>query len=418
MEAQAKAALPVIENLARGGLRVAAGSHTKRNSGFYSRACRERWMYPSPRWRPDDFKQWLIERLRRRSIDTLFPVGHYGALAVCEIQDEVRRHTRLVMPALATFLKAYGKIPTMMTAIEAGVAIPDSWFPTDAPGGIEQIASSIERWPVLVKPSVGVGARGIVWCHSPAGLTAQYDRITSEYGECYVQDFVPPGGMQYKVDVIVNDRQELLAGVVYGKTRMYPPDGGSSVLNYAADRPDIIAAAHRMCVQLGWEGICDFDFVEDPRDGVVRLMEINPRFPESFHMGTSAGVDFPMILYRLAHGLPVEPVLDYPKNRFLRFLPADVLWFLRVSNRRRWSTWPGWFQFFDRRTAYQLCRARDPGPIMGYLLENVGAFLNPTMRRERLRLSSGKNFTSPSRLMVERENDSSDGVTRNTSGTG
>src|SRR5215510_13219162 len=93
MEAQAKAALPIIESLARAGIRVAAGSERRLNSGFYSRGCRERFIYPSPRNRPDDFKRWLIALLARRRIEMLFPVGHYGALAVSEIQDEIRKYT-------------------------------------------------------------------------------------------------------------------------------------------------------------------------------------------------------------------------------------------------------------------------------------------------------------------------------------
>lgn len=389
MEAQAKAALPLIESLARGGLRVAAGSEKRWNSGFYSRGCRERHLYPSTRSQKGAFQQWLIEFLRRRQIDVLFPVGHYGALAVCEIQDEIRRHTRLVMPPLQTFLDAYAKIPTMKTALAAGVPIPDSWFPADSEGGLDEALSQIERWPVLIKPSIGVGARGIVWCHGPDDVRANFVRLTGEFGESYLQDFVPPGGMQYKVDMLVDGQQRRLAGIAYGKTRMYPPDGGSSILNYAADRPDILEDAHRMLVALKWTGICDFDFVEDPRDGRVKLMEINPRFPESFHMGSSIGIDFPMMIYRLARGEPVEPVHDYPKHRFLRFLPGDLLWALRVGGRRLRTTWPSWFAFNDDRTAYQLCRANDWGPIIGYLLENITSFFDARTRRERFRLDSG-----------------------------
>jgi predicted ATP-grasp superfamily ATP-dependent carboligase len=389
MEAQGKAALPPIECLARAGLRVAAGSEKRFNSGFYSRCCRERHIYPSPRFHKREFQAWLLAFLRRRRIEMLFPLGHYGAVAVSEIQDEIFRHTLLLGPNHETFEAAYAKIPTMRAAIAAGVPIPDSWFPRDHAGGIDAVIPLIECWPVLIKPSLGVGARGITWCHDGDELRRLYPRIEAEHGECYVQDFVPPGGMQHKVDMLVDAHQRLLAGIVYGKTRMYPPDGGSSVLNYSADRPDILEYAHRILVHLGWVGFCDFDFVDDPREGRrAKLMEINPRFPESFRMGTSLGIDFPVMMYRMAHGEPVAPVDDYPKYHFLRFLPGDLAWFLRVDNRRRWGTWPGWLRFFDRRTAYQLCNASDPGPLIGYLLENASMLFDRRLRRERLRMDS------------------------------
>ena len=253
----------------------------------------------------------------------------------------------------------------MHIAQSAQVPIPETWFPSEVPGGLESILPQIARWPVLVKPSVGVGARGIVLCHTTAELRKQYSDITAAHGVSFVQDFVPPGGMQYKVDVLCDQQQKVIAGIVYGKTRMYPPDGGSSVLNFSAHRPDILEFAVRMLRELRWTGFCDFDFVLDPRDNVPKLMEINPRPPESFHMGPSVGMNFPLLMYRLAIGEPVDPVLSYPANRFLRFMAGDLMWFLRANNHQRFSTWPNWFHFFGRDTAYQLFRATDWGPALG-----------------------------------------------------
>jgi predicted ATP-grasp superfamily ATP-dependent carboligase len=390
IESQAKAAIPALESLARGGLFVVAASEKRHHSGFWSRYCHEKHVCPSPRTHKAEFQRWLLDFLDRGNIDMLFSLGHYGAPAVSEIQDEVRRRTRFLAPDHATFMAAYAKISTMRTAQQAGVPTPDTWFPHEVPAGIDAVANAISNWPVLIKPDIGVGARGITWCHSPDELRAEFPHIVAAHGPCFVQEFVPSGGMQYKVDMLVDDAQRVLGGIVYGKTRMYPPDGGSSVLNFSADRPDILAFAQRMLAELNWVGFCDFDFVVDPRDDVPKLMEINPRFPESFRMGTSVGIDFPMMIYRVAHGERVEPVIDYPKDRFLRFLPGDVLWFIRVNNQRRFNTWPSWFRFF-RHTSYQLLSVRDPGRFLGYLAENVAMLFDADLRRERLRTSSGPN---------------------------
>jgi predicted ATP-grasp superfamily ATP-dependent carboligase len=240
---------------------------------------------------------------------------------------------------------------------------------------------------VLIKPSVAAGARGITWCHSADEVRERWPGIVKEFGPSYLQDFVPPGGMQHKSDLLVDEAQRLLAGVVYGKTRMYPPDGGSSVLNYTADRPDIIDLSHRMLEHLGWTGFCDFDFIDDPRDGRTYLMEINPRFPESLRMGTSVGLDFAGMMLDLAFGRPVEAVLDYPKDRFMRFLPGDLLWYLRVDTERRRKTHPPFFKF-RHQTAYQLMNRHDPGPLLGYLLENASMLLDGDFIKRRLRLGS------------------------------
>ncbi len=122
MEANAKATLPVIESLARGGLRVVVGSDKRFNGGFYSRYSRQRCVYPSARLRTADFQQWLLTYLRHHDIDMLFPVGNYGTMAVSEIQDQVRRYTRLLLPNHAVFLAGYAKISTMRVAVRGATS--------------------------------------------------------------------------------------------------------------------------------------------------------------------------------------------------------------------------------------------------------------------------------------------------------
>lgn len=389
IEVHAKAALPVIQSLSKVGFHVVAGSPKRLNSGFFSRYVHERVLHPSPRRSKRDFQGWLLDYLKQSDIDMVFPVGGYGTLAVSEIQDEVRRWSCYLGPGHDVFLRGYSKTSTIKAAMRAAVAVPNTWFPNDSVGGVAVVAQTIQRWPVLVKPSVSSGARGIVWCYSADQLIEAYERVVAEYGEVFVQDFVPPGRHQYKVDMLVGEKQELLAGIAYGKTRMYPPNGGSSVLNYSANRPDIIKMAYMVLQELGWIGFCDFDFVDDPRDEAPKLIEINPRFPESFKIGPAVGIDFPTLMYDLAHGLEVRPVLEYPENLFLRFLPGDLLWFLRVDKEARRSTWPSWFKFTGQDLTYQLMSCDDPLPIVGYLLENAVMVADRSFWTERFRPAGG-----------------------------
>ena len=64
IETHAKAALPVIESLARAGIRVAAASNERFNCGFYCRASRERHLHPSSKDDPEGFKSWLLDFLK------------------------------------------------------------------------------------------------------------------------------------------------------------------------------------------------------------------------------------------------------------------------------------------------------------------------------------------------------------------
>ena len=381
LEVHAKASVPVLESCAAMGLHVVGGSWKKYCCGFYSRATAERLRYPCPDREPEQCITSIRDFLKQRSIDVLFPVGDVMTDLIARHQDELRRCTGLVLPPYPTFVQGRSKILTLKAAERAGCPIPATWYPHE-----QTLADMVTdlTYPVLIKPDIAAGARGITVCNSAAEVLSRFEQTESHFGRCFIQEYVPQTGMQYKVDAVVDEQQQLLAGVVYAKLRYYPPTGGSSVLNRTEHRPDILESACRVLRELRWAGFCDFDFITDPRDNTVKLMEINPRYPESFRATVAAGVDMTRIIYQLARGETPEPQLDYREGRYLRFLFGDIMWFL-TTRENRWAARPSFFDFFRSDTLYQLERARDWGIVIGYLLENLSILWDKKARRFRLR---------------------------------
>jgi len=381
LEAQAKAAVPIIESCAAAGLYILAGAPRKRCCGFYTRGTRERIVYPCPVRSPDAWTGFLLDFLSKRPISVLFPVGHIVTELVARHQDQIRKYTKVVLPGYDIFVQGLDKMLTLKAASRAGCPIPQTWYPKTQ---CLQEISSKATYPVLIKPAIGVGARGLTACYSPDDLLENFHKTEAEFGECFVQEFIPQTGTQYKADIILDDHQNVLAGVVYAKLRYYPPMGGSSVINKSEHRPDILESAIRVLKELKWVGFCDFDFVTDCRDNIVKLIEINPRYPESYRATVAAGVDMTMIMYQLASGRKPVPQLQYDENKYLRFLAGDIMWLLTVKTGR-WKTDPWFFDFFRSDTMYHLVRAGDWGPVMGYLLDNLSMLWDKEAREFKLR---------------------------------
>lgn len=386
LEVHAKASLPILESARRHGRRVVAGAPLRCCAGMFSRYPHERVVYPSPITAPDTFRSWLRQFVKDRRPDMLYPAGDAATAACAEMQDELRRHTRLVLPPNERFAIGRSKVGTLKAAREAGVAIPETWFcEHESP----DLVAARARYPCLIKPSVSAGARGITRVETPGELVQRLPCVQEEYGECYVQDYVPQTAMQYKVDMIITEGAAVLAGVAYEKLRYYPPNGGSSVLNRTANRSDIIDAAAAVARTIGWHGFIDFDFITDPRDGQVKLMEINPRFPESFRATYAAGLDMVEMLWDMAHGRTPPAVTEYRVGQYLRFLPGDIMWLLTSRDRREHLR--SWLTFFSRDLHYQVCSWRDPGAIIGYLAENLLVLLDAKKRRARFRTEQARH---------------------------
>ena len=384
LEAEAKAALPVIESCTAMGLKVVAASSKKHCCGFYSQGIVSKFRYPPCQTEPEKCINIILNYLREHNISVIFPVGDAMTDLIAQHQNQIRQYTNLVLPPYDVFVKGRSKIETLKTAETAGCAIPKTWYPNER--SLEYIATETE-YPVLIKPTISCGARGMTRCENRTELLDRFSKIEHRFGQCFVQEFVPQGGMQYKVDLVMDKTQNLLAGVVYAKLRFYPATGGSSVLNKTEYHPDILQAAAKVAKQLRWVGLCDFDFIKDPRDNVVKLMEINPRYPESFRATVAAGVDMTRIIYELAKGQEPQPQLDYLENRYNRFLFGDIMWFL-TTKENRWKQQPPFFSFFRKDTLYQLIRARDWGPIIGYVLENANMIFDKKAREFKLRLKN------------------------------
>jgi predicted ATP-grasp superfamily ATP-dependent carboligase len=132
---------------------------------------------------------------------------------------------------------------------------------------------------------------------------------------------------------------------------------------------------------MGWRGFADFDFITDPRDGTPKLMEINPRVPACFRITLAAGIDFPYMIAKLAMGEEIPRVDGYKLDVYLRYFPLDVLWFIKSPERFRAE--PSFFKFFGRNLSDQIISLRDPGPMLGFCLENFISLFDWEARKTR-----------------------------------
>ncbi len=169
----------------------------------------------------------------------------------------------------------------------------------------------------------------------------------------------------------------------YAKLRYYPPTGGSSTLNRTVRRSDLLEYGEKLLTHLGWWGMGDCDFILDPRDDVAKLMEVNPRFTRTIRVLVEAGLDYPYELYRLALGEQPRKVNEYEPDVYLRYLPADLVWFLRSPDR--WRASPSFFRFIARRLRYEEWSLADPLTGVGFWLSLLIDMLKPEERRKRLR---------------------------------
>lgn len=353
-DGNSRVALAVVRALGRAGEKVSVVEQerfaARTPAAFLSRFVDRSEVLPSL-----DATGRFLEGLARaaRDADVILPVSTNVLLACARGRECLP--ARLPVPDPEVVRRANDKSSVLAVARKAGVPIPASFAP-ESEEELEQVSSRI-RFPAIVKLRDDEGtyldpARRYASAGTPAQLRDSWRELHRVRPFPVVQEEVRGDG--YGVGFLAKEGR-VLASFCHRRVREYPVSGGPSALCVSVRDPKLSGYAERMAGELRWTGVAMAEF---KKDDDYRLLEVNPRFWGSLPLATAAGVNFPLLLCRMAMGEEVVPAPDYPEGIKVRFLPMDVAaaWSAMVSP----GSPPGYVTGFLRDLA-------DPGVQDGVL---------------------------------------------------
>lgn len=377
--------LAVVRSLGRKGVYVAVGERTFLNTSFFSKYCSRRLIYPSPRRQPEQFIDLLLRELKRNRYDCLFPMEEETLLLIAKYQSEISKHTYLLAPDLQKIEYVRDKGNLIRFAEGRGIPVPKTLYdlpPPSPPRGerVEGAKRPSVPMPVVIKPRISSGSFGIAYVEKEEDLTPAYQKVHQRYPFPLIQEYIPDGGGTFGFSALFDESSNVKAAFVHKKLRMYPVQGGPSTLREGVAHPRIMELGLSLLKSLNWVGIAMAEFKVDPRDGIPKLMEVNPRFWGSLQLAIFSGVDFPYLMLKMAKGEAFDPVLRYPvgkRSRWLLF--GDILHFINSPERFRLR--PPFFRFFEPNTCDDIISRDDPLPILGAAATFFTFLYDPEMKR-------------------------------------
>jgi len=357
--------LAAVRALGKKGINVTVGESTRLATAVFSRYCHRSLVYPSPLIQPAEFIDALEKELSQHSYRMVLPMEDETTGLISQHHSLLSRHAAIPVVPYKKYCLARRKDAVLRIAEETGIPVPKTWFIDDL-SHIDQVKNRLP-YPVVIKPRIGSGAVGITYPENADQLMAYYPKIHRHFPYPLIQERIPREGPGYGVSLLFDENGTVKASFVHKRLREYPVTGGASTLRESARYDDILDMAVTLMKKLDWFGIAMVEFKIDPRDGIPKLMEINPRFWGSLHLSIVAGVNFPYLLYRLSRGETFEPVEHYKLGVRCRWmLPGDILHF--IHNPRRASLIHDFFRFRDNNTAYDILSLTDPLPVIGRLM--------------------------------------------------
>jgi carbamoyl-phosphate synthase large subunit len=220
--------------------------------------------FPVPPVSDAGFVPALTELMARERIAWLFPTVSEELVTVAELAPTLRAQGIAVfIPPLAATRLCHDKWDTARALGAHGLAVPKS-----ALGDPDNSAVRALGFPLVSRPRVGRGGRGVVVHDAPGTAPAVADPLW--------QEFLP--GSEYDVLLVRDPRapHALLMQQVFEKTGLKDGRVGNAVDVRPVECEDVARLAAEVAVALDLRGPADLD-IRRGADGVARLLEINAR---------------------------------------------------------------------------------------------------------------------------------------------
>jgi predicted ATP-grasp superfamily ATP-dependent carboligase len=193
-------------------------------------------------------------------------------------------------------------------------------------------------------------------------LLARYDEVAPYTPEVLAQEVIPGDDscLLYWCG-FVGPEGRVGGRLVGRKHRVVPIHYGSATFVTLEDLPQVEATCSEFLVALGYQGLCGIELKEDPRDGIAKLIEVNPRYSLWDDIGIPVGVDLAAEAVAAFEGRPTVPKraerFDQKWVEFVRDFPA----FLRYQ-REGSVSFAGWIRSLAGPTLVNDLPVReDPG---------------------------------------------------------
>lgn len=220
----------------------------------------------------------LMTAASRLGVDVVVPTVDTELPIAAALTDAFRHHNIAVLVAPQAALAICLDKAALMATSDGIVPVPE-WEVVDA-----DFVPAHWALPVVVKPRSGAGGRGVRLIER----AEDWDDVPRD-GSLLLQEWLP--GEEYSVDVLCSREGVVVAAVPRLRMKV---DSGVAVASRTVRDPELQGIATALVEHLGLSFVSNVQLRRD-RNGVPKLLEINPRFPGTMALTVHSGVNMPAL---------------------------------------------------------------------------------------------------------------------------
>jgi carbamoyl-phosphate synthase large subunit len=261
------------------------------SAGYFTDA-----VFTIPRVSEAGYVEELQAICTQQNVDMLIPLFEPEFVILDENRHRfLDRGTTIVLSDRKVIDICGDKYKTYLFLQECKLKTPRTFLPT---GSLEN-----ENFPLFVKPRSGMGSHGVQKVEAAHQL-ANALRFSNDM---LIQEYI--AGTEYTIDTLVDFAGQAVS--IVPRERLEVRSGEVSK-SRTVDRPDLIEQCKYIVEQLGAIGPLTLQCIDTGTD--VYWIEINPRFGGGVPLSIAAGIDYPMLLYRMWKREKIQPFLGQYKK--------------------------------------------------------------------------------------------------------
>lgn len=317
----------------------------------YSKYCKK--FFYCPDYISDEFALFLIDLAKKENLKgwALIPSNDHAVYSISKSKMDLENYYKIISPEIAVLEKIYDKSKLLSIADNCNIPIPKTqYFTTDKDTISDQLT-----FPFITKGRNGLSfyktmGKKALLANSKEELKEQLKLVAEKYSieKTFTQELIPFDGTNKTISFTAFCVEgEIKTHWIGEKVREHPIRFGTATFARSIDCPELLEPSQRLLKKIGYTGVCEVEYLLDPRDNQFKLIEINARTWLWVSLACKCGVDYALMVYNYLNGIKMDYPLDYRKGvnwvNYLTDTPFSIMAMLKgkLTPRKYFSAFHG-----------------------------------------------------------------------------
>jgi len=267
----------------------------------YSKYCKK--FFQCPDFVSDEFAGFLIKLAIEENLSgwVLLPSNDHAVYTISRFRNELEKYFKIITAGIETISRIYDKSELLAVAETSNIPFPVTQYFSN-PG--EKIIPDLE-FPVLIKGRKGLNFYKALGRKAYQAINErELRKLLTEIGEkieikeTFVQELIPHNGTNRTVSFtafcIRGEIKSFWMGI---KLREHPIQYGTATFAQSIYVEECYKQSVPLLLELNYTGVCEVEYLKDPRNGLYKLIEINARTWLWVGLAKYCGIDYAKMIY-------------------------------------------------------------------------------------------------------------------------